>query len=266
MEEKKTFWNNAFLVLFIPAICFVYAYCLESGYVAYYKIPDSLIIISNNSMLNMLLPSAIFFSLVYSIDSIISSMKYKLLKDVEENYIKTRMTKNFFLLFYTSILVFLCLALFPQYIFLSIIFGLLLVVYIIRYFSQRTELNKKKKGIIPWEMERKYVTDGTVMHIENAFGRTVILVIQFAFLTCGIVYGIGNYIAKNQTQFTVINNDKTKICLRKIGSNYITIFSNDFLSSNYKHYNIVNETNVASIETIYKDEIKWADQIKHMNQ
>jgi hypothetical protein len=257
MEEKKTIWNSAFLIFILPALCVIFSYCYESGYASFFGIPQTLVAISNYSILDMLLPAALLFMTIYSFDSILSYIKDRMLKDVKEEYIKTRIARNFFYLFYISTFFCVFIVIFRNNLVVISMYGILVVFYTLRLILIGNELRKKKKGIIPWERERKYEITSTTFHIERIIGTKAWLALMMIVFSSGIVYGIGSYMAQSQSSYFYINGDSNLVIFKKMGASYIGQEKSEYISKNKMKFVIVPEAKVESIIVINKDGINY---------
>ena len=256
MEEKKTIWNSAFLIFILPALCVIFSYCYESGYASFFGVPQTLVAISNYSILDMLLPAVLLFMTIYSFDSILSYIKDRMLKDVKEEYIKTRIARNFFYLFYISTFFCVFIVILRKNLIVISMYGLLVIFYTLRLIIIGNELNKKKKGIIPWEMERKYEITSTTLHIERIIGTKAWLALMMVVFSSGIVYGIGSYMAQSQNTYYYINGDSNTVIFKKMGTSYVGQEKAEYISKIKTKFIIVPEAKVESILIVSRDSIK----------
>jgi hypothetical protein len=205
----KFFTDSTFIVFLIPLYAFLITYCIEMGYAKYYDIPYSVIQIDGRNVCYNFIKIMLIFICIYGIEAFLSYIFSPFFRKYKNKNLRTMQMINFFFIEITFLILVANIILFNVRNILNIVLIILLLFFVAFFvykqikqirFEKRSDYEdlKRESDEIDYAMNLRF--------IGNFLGKKTLFLLFITFILISISLTMGEYSAKNQTNFYKINN------------------------------------------------------------
>lgn len=205
----KFFTDSTFIVFLIPLYAFLITYCIEMGYAKYYDIPYSVIQIDGRNVCYNFIKIMLIFICIYGIEAFLSYIFSPFFRKYKNKNLRTMQMINYFFIEITFLILVANIILFNVRNILNIVLISLLLFFVAFFvykqikqirFEKRSDYEdlKRESDEIDYAMNLRF--------IGNFLGKKTLFLLFITFILISISLTMGEYSAKNQTNFYKINN------------------------------------------------------------
>ena len=205
----KFFTDSTFIVFLIPLYAFLITYCIEMGYAKYYDIPYSVIQIDGRNVCYNFIKIMLIFICIYGIEAFLSYIFSPFFRKYKNKNLRTMQMINYFFIEITFLILVANIILFNVRNILNIVLIILLLFFVAFFvynqikqirFEKRSDYEdlKRESDEIDYAMNLRF--------IGNFLGKKTLFLLFITFILISISLTMGEYSAKNQTNFYKINN------------------------------------------------------------
>ena len=205
----KFFNDSTFIVFLIPLYAFLITYCIEMGYAKYYDIPYSVIQIDGRNVCYNFIKIMLIFICIYGIEAFLSNIFSPFFRKYKNKNLRTMQMINYFFIEITFLILVANIILFNVRNILNIVLIILLLFFVAFFvynqikqiqFEKRSDYEdlKRESDEIDYAMNLRF--------IGNFLGKKTLFLLFITFILISISLTMGEYSAKNQTNFYKINN------------------------------------------------------------
>lgn len=205
----KFFTDSTFIVFLIPLYAFLITYCIEMGYAKYYDIPYSVIQIDGRNVCYNFIKIMLIFICIYGIEAFLSYIFSPFFRKYKNKNLRTMQMINYFFIEITFLILVANIILFNVRNILNIVLIILLLFFVAFFvYNQIKQIRFEKRSDYE-DLKRESDEIDYAMNfrlIGNFLGKKTLFLLFITFILISISLTMGEYSAKNQTNFYKINN------------------------------------------------------------
>lgn len=205
----KFFTDSTFIVFLIPLYAFLITYCIEMGYAKYYDIPFSVIQIDGRNVCYNFIKIMLIFICIYGIEAFLSNIFSPFFRKYKNKNLRTMQMINYFFIEITFLILVANIILFNVRNILNIVLIILLLFFVAFFvYNQIKQIRFEKRSDYE-DLKRESDEIDYAMNfrlIGNFLGKKTLFLLFITFILISISLTMGEYSAKNQTNFYKINN------------------------------------------------------------
>lgn len=205
----KFFNDSTFIVFLIPLYAFLITYCIEMGYAKYYDIPYSVIQIDGRNVCYNFIKIMLIFICIYGIEAFLSYIFSPFFRKYKNKNLRTMQMINYFFIEITFLILVANIILFNVRNILNIVLIILLLFFVAFFvYSQIKQIRFEKRSDYE-DLKRESDEIDYAMNLRfigNFLGKKTLFLLFITFILISISLTMGEYSAKNQTNFYKINN------------------------------------------------------------
>lgn len=211
-EEKfldKFFNDSTFIVFLIPLYAFLITYCIEMGYAKYYNIPFSVIQIDGRNVCYNFIKIMLIFICIYGIEIILSNIFSPFFRKYKNKNLRTMQMVNYFFIEITFLILVANVILCNIRNIFNIVLFILLLLFVVSFLYYQIKQTRFEKRSDYEDLKRESDEIDYAMNLRfigNFLGKKTLFLLFITFILISISLTMGEYSAKNQTNFYKINN------------------------------------------------------------
>ena len=244
----KFFNDSTFIVFFIPLYAFLITYCIEMGYAKYYDIPFSVIQIDGRNVCYNFIKIMLIFVCIYGIEMILSYIFPPFFKKYKNKNLRTMQMINYFFIeiIFLTLLANVILCNIKNI--LNLVLIILLLLFVFDFFYNHIKQTRFEKRSYYEDLKKECHGIDYAMNLRligNFLGEKTLFLLFITFILISISLTLGEYSAKNQTNFYKINNREDIVGVVIYGDRIIAKgFVSQKLENEIIFLDITNETKI----------------------
>lgn len=205
----KFFNDSTFIVFLIPLYAFLITYCIEMGYAKYYDIPFSVIQIDGRNVCYNFIKIMLIFICIYGIEAFLSNIFSPFFRKYKNKNLRTMQMINYFFIEITFLILVANVILCNIRNIFNIVLFILLLLFVVSFLYYQIKQTRFEKRSDYEDLKRESDEIDYAMKLRligNFLGKKTLFLLFITFILISISLTLGEYSAKNQTNFYKINN------------------------------------------------------------